>query len=187
MQKLTDRRGRRYAPAPLDRFADQNVAYAAAILDEARERCIDVITDMPEDVMWKAPEGTEFTPGDLVLHMAWAEKIWLPRLGDSALSEESSQILERGRLEKIYDRNEGRLPVSRLVSLCREVRENVMLPCLSRIEDLDAPIPAPFEGGKGPATPRQVIMHVTWSWTYHTGQVGFICMMNGVDYQWAFA
>jgi uncharacterized damage-inducible protein DinB len=41
-------------------------------------------------------------------------------------------------------------------------------------------------GGKGPKTVGEILMHVTTSWIYHSGQVGLMTMQNGLDYVWAF-
>ena len=187
MKKLENRRGRRYDLTPLSGFISVEVGYAAAILDEARERCIDLIADMTDEAMWNRPGGSPFSAGDLVVHMNWAEYLWLPRIGKHRLSEETVELISRGALSKLYDTPPWSIPVSRLVSLCRETRELLMIPCLASVDSLDRPIPSTKPGGKGPTSVRHIIMHITTSWIYHSGQVGLMTMQNGLDYTWAYA
>lgn len=187
MTRLDDRRGRQYDLRPLEGIPDERVGYAAAILDEARERCIDLIVDMSEEAMWTRPPGSPFSAGDLVIHMNWAEYVWLAKIGAHRLSEDTLRIVERGNLSNLYNPEAFSMPVGDLVGLCRETREKVMLPCLENASDLDQEIGSILANGRGPHTVRQILMHVTTSWIYHTGQVGFATMQNGLDYQWGFA
>lgn len=186
MRRLTDRRGRNYRIGPLPGFADDGVAYAAAIVDEARERCIDLIVDMSEEAMWTRPAGSPFSAGDLVVHMNWAELVWLPRIGPHELDDEAVALIERGRLDRLYDESNWRLPVAELVALCRRTRDAVLIACLRSAPGLDEPIEALDSQSKGPRTVREVAMHVATSWIYHSGQVGLMTMQNGLDYVWAF-
>ncbi|MFW5884602.1 MAG: DinB family protein [Spirochaetota bacterium] len=187
MQKLTDRRGRRYDLSPLEGFSDDGVAYAAAVLDEARERCIDLIADMTHEAMWTRAGGSPFSAGDLVVHMNWAEFVWLAKIGEHRLPAETVAVIERGKLDHLYEPDQWSMPVGELVELCRRTREDLLIPTLSPVEGLDQPIGTTLAGGRGPKTVGQVIMHVTASWLYHSGQVGLMTMQNGLDYVWAFA
>lgn len=187
MEQLTNRRGRRYDLAPLAGIDDPGVAYAAAILDEARERCIDLIADMTDDVMWRRPAGSPFSAGDLVLHMNWAEYLWLSKVGPHLLEEPTVATLERGDLKRLYAADALTMPISELVALCRTTRDQVMIPGLAKVGELDESIGSSLPDGSGPKTVRQILMHVTASWVYHSGQVGIMTMQNGIDYQWAFA
>lgn len=187
MRKLTNRRGRRYDLRPLDGFADAGVAYATAVLDEARERCIDLIGDMSHEAMWRRPGGSPFSAGDLVVHMNWAELAWLAKVGEHRLPHDTVAVIEHGKLDHLYEPDEWTMPVARLVELCRTTREDLMIATLAPAESLDRPIGTTLSGGRGPKTVGQVIMHVTTSWLYHSGQVGLMTMQNGLDYVWAFA
>ncbi len=187
MKKLENRRGRSYSLSPLPGISNADVGYAAAIIDEARERCIDLIADMSEEAIWKRPGGSPFSAGDLVVHMNWAEYLWLPKIGKHRLPEQTVELISRGALGNLYDAPPWSVPVSRLVSLCRETRELLLIPCLADVDSLDAPVASTLPGGKGPNTVGQIIMHITVSWIYHSGQVGLMTMQNGLDYTWAFA
>ena len=186
MKRLTNRRGRRYDLSPLAGFSNPDVGYAAAVLDEARERCIDLIADMSHEAMWTRTGGSPFSAGDLVVHMNWAELVWLAKVGEHRLSSETVAILERGKLDHLYEPQEWTMPVDELVTLCRETREDLMVATLAPAGSLEQPIRTTLAGGRGPKTVGQVIMHVTASWLYHSGQVGLMTMQNGLDYVWAF-
>ncbi len=186
MKKLTNRRGRRYDPQPLDGIARGDVGYAAAILDEARERCIDLIVDMTDAAMWSRPAGCPFSAGDLVVHMNWAEYAWLPKIGRHRLDDATVRTIERGNLKHLYNPDPWSMPVHELVSLCRQTRDQLMIPCLAQASGTDQHVPSDLPEGKGPTTVGGIIMHVIASWVYHSGQVGLLTMQNGLDYQWAF-
>lgn len=186
MEQLTNRRGRRYDLEPLGEIRNPEVGYAAAVLDEARERCVDLIADMSEEAMWTRPAGSPFSAGDLVVHMNWAEFVWLPKLGPHRLSAETVEIVRRGNLKRLYDPDTWTIPVADLVSLCRTTREAVVLPCLKEVGGLDLAVESTQPQGRGPKTVRETLMHVTTSWIYHSGQVGLLTLQNGMDYVWAF-
>ena len=185
MTKLGDRRGRRYELQPLHDIQNRDVAYVAALLDEARARCMDLIVDMTDHAMWTRPAGSPFSAGDLVLHMNWAEYVWLPRIGAHRLSEDTVAMIERGGVSRLYEPDSWTLPVQGLVDLCRQTREQLMLPCLNAASSLDQEVGSAMPGGRGPQTVRQIMMHLITSWIYHSGQVGLLTLQNGIDYQWA--
>ncbi len=186
MKELRGRRGRRYDLSPLREIDNPDIAYIAAILDEARERCVDLIADMTEDAMWRRPPGCPFSAGDLVVHMNWAEYVWLPRIGTHRLNQDTVALLQRGSVTKLYEPNSWTFPVQELVDLCRRTREELMVPCLRSATSLDQDVGSAMPDGKGPHTVRQIVMHLITSWIYHSGQVGLLTLQNGLDYQWGF-
>jgi uncharacterized damage-inducible protein DinB len=186
MEKLDRRRGRRYELQPLRDIRNPDVAYAAALLDEARDRCIDLIVDMTHEAMWTRPAGSPFSAGDLVLHMNWAEYLWLPRIGPHRLNEDTVAMIQRGSVSKLYEPDSWTTPVQGLVELCRQTREQLMVPCLNAAVSLDQEVGSALPDGRGPHTVREIVMHLVTSWIYHSGQVGLLTLQNGLDYQWAF-
>lgn len=187
MKELRDRRGRRYDLTPLDEIDNPHIGYLAAILDEARERCVDLIADMTDEAMWLRPAGSPFSAGDLVVHMNWAEYVWLPRIGTHLLDEATVALLERGSLTRLYEPDSWTLPVPELVDLCRRTRDELMIPCLRAATSIDQDVGSALPDGAGPHTVRQIVMHLTTSWLYHSGQVGLLTLQNGLDYQWGFS
>jgi uncharacterized damage-inducible protein DinB len=96
-------------------------------------------------------------------------------------------LIERGNLKQLYAEDSWSIPVPELVALCRKTKEQLLIPCLSGVSDLDKAVAAAVGATKGPKTVRHMLMHVITSWIYHSGQVGLMTMQNGLDYQWAFA
>jgi uncharacterized damage-inducible protein DinB len=69
-----------------------------------------------------------------------------------------------------------------LVTLCQRVRDEITFPALAVLEDIDAVMP----NQNRPMTPRGVLMHLVWHWTYHSGQIGLLRESWGSGYNWTF-
>ena len=70
-----------------------------------------------------------------------------------------------------------------LIALCDRVRQEVTLPGLSSIQDLEAPL----SDDPRQMTVQSVLWHLIWHWTYHSGQVGLLRRLWGSRYKWTFA
>jgi len=176
-------RGRRYGIGPVLGFADPDVAYVVALLDELSERLFDLVSDLPQDALDYVPESTTNSIAMLVVHVAWAEASWVSRATGHPVSGDLERSLLPGR-----QGDSGDLPVSsataeQLIGYCRAVRHNVTKPTLASVEGIDQQLEADGE----PATLRQVLMHVVWHWIYHSGQVGLLRRLwGGTRYRWTF-
>jgi uncharacterized damage-inducible protein DinB len=143
------------------------------------ERLVDLIADLPQAALDYTPEGTTNSIGKLVLHMAAVEARWIERSTPMAISADLEQLLGPRR------DGAGDLPPSvhsaeELIALCRRVRREVTDPALSALPDIDVEIP----DERSQMTVRQVLMHLIWGWTYHSGQVGLLRRLWGARYQW---
>jgi uncharacterized damage-inducible protein DinB len=175
-------RPRRYDIEPLPAFANSSAAYAVAALDELRERLYDLITDLPQEAMDFVPDGATNTIAMLTVHMAWAESIWVANITEMPIPSELEQPLLPGKQGP-----SGNLPTfsrsaSELIGLCQHVRDEITIPRLSTLNDIDAEI----HGTQRPMTARGVLMHLAWHWTYHSGQVGVLRRLWGSRYKWTF-
>jgi hypothetical protein len=65
-----------------------------------------------------------------------------------------------------------------LIAVCRRVRDDVTLPYLKGVQDIDE-----ARMGDG-TTVRGVLMHLTWHWIYHSGHIGLVRLEWGSDYTW---
>ena len=70
-----------------------------------------------------------------------------------------------------------------LIALCDQVRQQITLPGLSQVQDLEAPL----KNDPRQMTVRSVLWHLIWHWTYHSGQVGLLRRLWGSRYKWTFA
>jgi uncharacterized damage-inducible protein DinB len=175
-------RPRRYDIQPLPGLIHPGAALAAAALDELRERLYDLIADLPQEALDCVPEGATNTIAMLVVHMAWAEATWIANITGPPIPGELEPLLLPGKQGP-----SGDLPLSSgdaptLIELCQRVRDEMTLPRLSALENIDAEIP----GKERSMTARGVLMHLVWHWTYHSGQVGVLRRLWGSRYKWTF-
>ena len=118
-------RPRRYGLDPAPGFANPTVAHAAGMLDELRERLCDLISDLPQDQLAFAPQGTTNSIAVLVVHMAWAEAGWIARITGRAIPAEMAARLAPGGQGANGDLAPYTASADELVQLCRDVRQVV--------------------------------------------------------------
>jgi uncharacterized damage-inducible protein DinB len=175
-------RPRRYDIQPLSGFVHPGAALAAAALEELRERLYDMIADLPQEAMDFVPEGATNTIAMLTVHMAWAEAIWVANITGLPIPDELEPRLSPGKQGPSGDLPSFSDSAAELIALCRRVRDEVTLPRLSVLENIDLEIP----DANRPMTARGVLMHLVWHWTYHSGQVGLLRRLWGSRYKWTF-
>ena len=181
---MRDGRPRRYALKPVPAFADPDVGLAAAALDELRARVSDQIADLSPDELRRVPEGTTLSIGALAVHLVWAEAGWIERItGLSAPPDLREALDDVGRAVAAGATAVPDLGAEELVALCRRIGDEFTLPALADLIELDRP----FESARQPNTPRQVLMHLIWHWTYHSGHIGLLRDLGGAGYAWTFA
>jgi uncharacterized damage-inducible protein DinB len=181
-------RPRRYnLETGVEGIADPNLGYAAALLTEAADRLIDVITGVSNEALLYKPTPETPCIARFVIHMAWAETAWLTRISPVDASKALSDALAPGNLSILQGKTMTPLPpevsAAYLVDLILQVRRDVTAPAVRTITDLDSQV----LDGPGPRTPRQALAHLVWHWTYHSGQVGLLRLQSGSDYTWSFA
>ncbi len=181
-----DRHGRprRYAMQIPSGFADRTVAMAAAALDELRARVIDQISDLPPDALRFVPEGSTLSIAALVEHLVWAEEGWVRRISDVEVPADlQAAVLEAGRAVPAGEAVVLKVEAGDLMVLCDRVRDELTVPALVSLTSIDTE----FSAGTEPTTPRGVLMHLIWHWTYHSGQIGLLRELWGSGYTWTFA
>ncbi|MFN2108567.1 MAG: DinB family protein [Anaerolineae bacterium] len=175
-------RPRRYDLRPVTGFANADVALAVAALDELLERTLDQFEDLPQEALDFAPQGTPLTIGALVIHMAWAEMGWVERIAPASIPDDLRARLEPGRKVPKGEAVTSTETARDLAALCHRVRDEVTYPALAPITDAEAIIQDP----QRPLTPRGVLMHLIWHWTYHSAHIGLLRELWGSDYTWTF-
>ena len=176
-------RGRRYDFGPLDGFRNAEVARAAAMLEEAAERLYDVLGHADFDMLHFIPEGSYLSIARLVKHMAWAEAAWIRRI--TGTEAPASLVVTFGdpAPQKLSSLAEGDETSEELCGAIRRLKTEYCHPALASIGRIESG----FDANRGPNTVREVLDHLIWHWTYHSGQVGLTLLQAGLDYQWAFA
>jgi len=176
-------RPRQYHLEPIQSIPHPEIADIAAALDELRERLYDIVRDMPQEALDFRPEGAGNTIAMLTVHMAWAEATWVTRATDRSIPADLSQALLPGKQGATGDLLPYSNDASALIALCSRVRQEVTLPGLSTIQDLETPL----ADDPRHMTVRSVLWHLIWHWTYHSGQVGLLRRLWGSRYQWTFS
>lgn len=175
-------RPREYDLRPADGFASRDVALAAAALDELMARAIDQVEDLPQDALDFAPQGTPITIKALVIHLAWAEMGWVERITGCAVPDDLRARLDPGNLVPKGEPVVAAETAESLTALCERVRREITYPALAGMVDVEQVI----QSGSRPMTPRSVLMHLIWHWTYHSAHIGLIRELWGSDYIWTF-
>ncbi|MAH18622.1 MAG: hypothetical protein CL404_03220 [Acidimicrobiaceae bacterium] len=176
-------RGRSYIIDELDGFRNEDVARAAAYLDELRERVFDQIKDLPQDALDFEAGETKLSIGRLGLHLGWGELSWMKKLSAQTVqnTDDLSTALAPGSLKLFKEPPPKTEAAKGIVALCRRVRNEVTIPVLQGVEDFDE---SRVEDG---STVRGVITHLQWHWVYHSGHIGLISFEWGSDYEWTMA
>ena len=175
-------RPRRYGLSPVPAIPHPEAAYALAAIDELRERLSDMITDLPQQAMDARPEGAGNTIAMLTVHMAWAEASWVARATGQAIPADLDSALRPGKQGPSGNLMVYSNSAADLIALCNRVRQEVTLPGLSGIQDLETPL----ADDPHKMTVRSVLWHLIWHWTYHSGQVGLLRRLWGSRYKWTF-
>jgi len=175
-------RPREYGLRPLPGFADEDVGLVAATLDELRARVVDQIEDLPVEALRFVAPGTSLTVAALVAHLVWAEVGWIERITGIRSPADLREAVDPagGGLAK----GTGVVPdldAAGLIDLCRRVRDEFTVPALMVLDDMEAVVQA-----DRPMTPRAVLMHLIWHWTYHSAHIGLIREQWGSGYDWTF-
>jgi len=171
---------RRYdLPAPAG-FRSQELAALVATMQEMAERVYDQVDDLPREALEYSPGQTRLSIGRLVVHLAWAEAVWVPRLVGKTADPALEKRLRAGSLERFAEPPGPSEQAGELIALCRRVQQEHSLPILRMIADLDTPI----EWNGRRISVRGIVGQLTWHWIYHSGQIGLLRFECGSDYVW---
>jgi uncharacterized damage-inducible protein DinB len=174
-------RPRRYDFTSPKGFADQTAGVFVGALEELGLRFLDLVDDLPLEAMRFLPEGGANTISMLGVHMIWAEAGWVSRIADVQIPPEAEALVGLGRQD-----TDGCLPQSsydpvELRKRWQHVHTELTRPSLRKAGDLERLV-------RGTSmSVRQVLMHLTWHWSYHSGQVGVLRRIWGEGYRWTFA
>ena len=174
-------RQRIYSIGPLEGFSNREVAYAAAYMDELRERAYDQIVDLPQGALDFVSGETRLSIGRLGLHLGWAEAAWIARLSKDQLPADLETALAAGALSLFADNAPKTGNAAEIAALCHRVRDEVTLPYLQGVGDFDE---SRLADG---STVRGVVTHLQWHWVFHSGHIGLLRFEWGSDYEWTAA
>jgi uncharacterized damage-inducible protein DinB len=170
---------------PVSTIPDQHLAMAASMLNELRERVIDQVIDLPIKALTFHPQETNLSIGVLVVHLVWAEAGWIQNMTGCGVPpdlreniNDVGQAVPEGIKPPAVSMDAGEL-----TTLCRRIGDEVTIPALTQFNlGYDAVI----ETRHRTMTPRGVLMHLNWHWTYHSAHIGLLRELWGSDYTWTF-
>ena len=174
-------RPRRYDISPPDGFAHPTVGAFAASLEELGLRFLDLICDLPKKAMVFLPEGGANSISMLGVNMIWAEAAWVSRIAGAEVSTEVDELVGRGRQGPDGTVPESTFSPKELEERWHAVHRGMTRPLLSGVTDPDSPVAG------AAMTNLQALMHLSWHWSYHSGQVGILRRLWGAGYRWTFA
>lgn len=161
-------------------FRSRELAALVATMQEMAERVYDQVEDLPREALDYSPGQTRLSIGRLVLHLAWAEAVWVPRLVGKTADPALEKRLQAGGLERFGEPPGASEQAGELIALCRRVQQEQSLPILRTVTDLDTPI----EWNGRRISVRGIVGQLTWHWIYHSGQIGLLRFECGSDYLW---
>jgi uncharacterized damage-inducible protein DinB len=168
-------------------------------MGELIERTADQVQDLSREALRFRPEGVHFSIARLVLHMTGSEYGQMRNLlpvtgppGEGAHSIEKTEPqlepdilsrLDHGVIDSTAAMPEKLFDAGLLVQTMRDVHQGFTIPVCRRVPDPEVRLAEAcrFE------TPRDLIAHMNWHWTYHSGQVGLLRLQWGDDYVWTLA
>ncbi len=171
-------RPRVYSIAPIEGFANPDVAFHAAWIAELRERVVDQIGGLPIDALNYVAGDTKLSVARLARHLAWGEASWMGRLGSPHTADALDRALTSDALSAFDADPAPAKSADELIAPIRRVADEITNPQLATMTDLDASI---LDDG---TTVLGVLMHLEWHWVYHSGQIGLLQFERGHDYEW---
>jgi len=175
-------RPRHYPGLPLEGFAAAEVGYHAAHLAEFRERVYDQIDDLSLDAInFTAPAST-LSIGWLAVHLVGGELRWMSRLSGVPIPETIKKDENFARMTPYGQPPNTFGSADELVAFGQRTFAEFTVPLIRGLPGLSAPT------SEGPLkTIGEVLRHLQWHWTYHSGQIGLIRLQWGSEYDWSFA
>ncbi len=169
-------RPRRYAYPPAAGFANEVAAHLVAALDELTTRHFHMIGPLPADVLaWTPAEGW-YSITRITAHMIQGEAQWLTKVVEPDLPTDLAEPLASWRAGEPA-------AAADLEAVAWRMRREVTGAGIAPLTDIDAETAV----GEHVVTPRGLLMHMAWHWTYHNGQCALIAGQRGHEYRWTFA
>jgi len=154
--------------------------YVIGFLQELCRRVEDQIVSLPDNVMNFMGPNSSLSIGRLVLHLIDADlNILRMVIGESFPRFENPDRLEQGKLSRFNELPGDLSYAKELLPDYIDWRKKNTLALLHSVNPLDKKIDHPYC-----KTGRQILAHLTWHWSYHSGQIGLIAMEAGYDYVW---
>jgi uncharacterized damage-inducible protein DinB len=144
-------------------------------IEELRLRLRDLIDDIPPELGNRAPEWSANSIFFLSAHMVWAEQNWIERAVNGHYSIQT--VLEPTPSPEIE------IDKEHLLLALDEVGKKITFVYLEHVEHGSCSFTqtGPFQ------ELTELLQHISWHYSYHSGQVGLLRRYIGLSYKWSFA
>jgi hypothetical protein len=178
---MTARQGRprRYALAAANDSAGIELSYLLGLLDELVVRTEDQVEHLPAEAFNYLGPNSTLSIGRLILHLVGADlSMW------AAAARGAPQAPYADRLVNVLPGDFSSPPGD--LSFAPEILRDHMV---WRRTHLIEPCRVPGFLDRTPDHPvcrtnRELLAHMVWHWSYHSGQIGLIALEAGYDYVW---
>jgi uncharacterized damage-inducible protein DinB len=150
-------------------------------LGELHERVYDQIRDLPDDALAFVAPKSQMTIGWLVVHLISGEAEWVARLTGSALPGSLASAPPIRAIRPYGETQPGFGSAKDLIELGTHAFETWTRPEAGRLDSREAASAGPL------ATVGDVLSHLVWHWSFHSGHIGLVRLQWGSEYEWRFA
>jgi len=158
---------------------EPELSFLLGFLDELAVRTEDQVNHLPPAALNYLGPNSTLSIGRLVLHLVGSELTMLGKILPQAPVPPFQALLEKGLLAD-FSTVPGDLAFAPQILREHLVfrRTHLLEPC--RVPGLlDRPI-----DHVACRTARELLHHLVWHWSYHSGQIGLIALEAGFDYTW---
>jgi len=175
-------RPRRFHLAEASDTLGPELSFQLGFLSELGTRVEDQVNHLPPEALnFVGPQST-LSIGRLVLHLAGADLTMLSKALGLAPDPGWTKRLEAGLLASFSAAPGDLSQAPALLNEYLPFREAHLLGPCRTLGFLDRSVDHAYC-----QTNRELLAHLVWHWSYHSGQIGLVALEAGFDYVWTAA
>lgn len=173
-------RKRNYTFARQNAAPDPEVAVQLDYIHELALRVADQVEHLPKEAFNYVAVNTQLSVGRLVLHLIGNDLKMMAMLSGSKLDTDFMTRISAGNLDNFS------VPPGDIFFAKDIIKEHVLTRraesdrVVQAVKSLDQPI----DTHPKLKVARELIFHMGWHWTYHSGHIGLLAQEAGYDYTW---
>ena len=177
--KTKQGRPRRFAFGSADDVVGAELSFFLGFLDELAVRVEDQVVHLPVEALNYTGPNSQLSIGRLVLHLIESDLSMLARAVPGVTAPPYQAQLDKGLLAG-FSAPPGDLGFAKDILKEHLVFRRTHLLDRCRVPGfLDQPVEHVACKNN-----RELLAHLVWHWSYHSGQIGLIAMEAGFDYVW---
>ena len=173
-------RPRVYKFAKQSSAPDPEIAFHLDYIQELAQRVADQVEHLPHAAINYVAVNTQLSVGRLVLHLVSNDFKMMAMLSGSKLDPDFVARTTAGNLDN-FSVPPGDTAFSKdIIKNHIENRKPESIKVRDNIKNMDQAI----DTHPKLKTVRELILHMEWHWTYHSGHIGLLAQEAGYDYTW---